>query len=84
MLLYMAWQALEEEARERAFDEEQRDGAADPEEDSAPGDEPLQMSFAGGRDQEILEGLRNLDVNTLTPIESMNYLYEIARKAKES
>ena len=74
----------EEEARERAFDEEQRDGAADPEEDSAPGDEPLQMSFAGGRDQEILEGLRNLDVNTLTPIESMNYLYEIARKAKES
>ena len=40
---------------------------------------PLEMQQA----KEILEELRAIDVNTLTPIESMKLLYDLANKAKE-
>ncbi len=40
---------------------------------------PLEMQQA----KEILDELRAIDVNTLTPIESMKLLYDLANKAKE-
>lgn len=78
----------EEQARKAAMaegwgDEELVDSANRNE--SAPsGEGLLQMSFAGGQGEAIVEELKNLDVNTLTPIEAMNKLYEIAAKARES
>lgn len=72
----------EEEARQRAVEEEGIDlnavaAKADEEEDS------MQISFASAKGDAIVDSLKNLDVTTLTPIEAMNYLYEIAEKAKE-
>ena len=34
------------------------------------------------KDTEVLNRLKNLDVNTLTPIESMNILFELANMLK--
>lgn len=47
-------------------------------------DEPeeAQLSFASGAQNTLLEELRNLDVNTLTPIEALGKLYSIAEQAK--
>lgn len=72
----------EEEARQRAVEEEGIDlnavaAKADEEEDS------MQISFASAKGDEIVNSLKSLDVTTLTPIEAMNYLYELAEKAKE-
>ena len=39
---------------------------------------PLEMQGA----QDILHELQSIDVNTLTPIESMQILFEICKKAK--
>ena len=41
-----------------------------------------QISFADIGADEIRDTLRNTDLNTLTPLESMNLLYELQRKAK--
>ena len=38
----------------------------------------LQISFGSTRDDEIREKLRKIDINTLTPIEAMQILYELA------
>ncbi len=43
----------------------------------------LQISFASGKKEEILEHLQTLDVNTLTPIEAMQTLYQLCSQAKE-
>ena len=51
-----------------------------------PEDEPeekLQMTLSGGSAGEIVEELKALDVNTLTPIEAMTKLYELVNKAKQ-
>ena len=47
--------------------------------------EPLgmQISFTSNRNDEIIEELKALDVNTLTPIEAMTRLYDLSQKAKE-
>ena len=42
-----------------------------------------QMSFAMSESNEIVEELRKLDVNTLTPIEAMERLYALSKRAKE-
>ncbi len=42
-----------------------------------------QMSFEMQSAQDILKDLKAIDVNTLTPIESMQILFEICKKAKE-
>ena len=39
--------------------------------------------FGGGRDSELVESLRELDLDTLTPIEALNLLHEYKRKAEE-
>ena len=54
--------------------------------EEAPEDEPeekLQMTLSGGSAGEIVEELKALDVNTLTPIEAMTKLYELVNKAKQ-
>ncbi len=73
----------EEEARQRAYAEqtgEEYTGTASEEEP----EEPMQLTFTAGRQDDIIRSLKDLDVNTLTPIEAMNFLYEITAKAKES
>lgn len=40
-----------------------------------------QVSFYSNAEREITEKLRSIDVNTLTPIEAMGILYELAREA---
>lgn len=42
----------------------------------------MQLSFGSSNAEEIVERLKMLDVNTLTPIEAMSVLYELSNKAK--
>ena len=42
----------------------------------------MQISFGSSNADEILEKLKNIDVNTLTPIEAMSTLYELTKQAK--
>ena len=50
---------------------------------SLPQEDPdMQISFTGGIGDEIIEKLRNIDINTLTPIEAMQKLYELAAMAE--
>ena len=41
------------------------------------------MSFASSTGDAIAKELRELDVNTLTPIEAMTKLFELANKAQK-
>ena len=43
----------------------------------------MQVSFGSSINDEIANELKNLDVNTLTPIEAMSKLYELSAKAKQ-
>ncbi len=43
----------------------------------------IQISLTDTKRQDILERLKNIDVTTLTPIEAMNLLYELADEAKK-
>ncbi len=43
--------------------------------------EESQISFGSSNANEIVEKLKNLDVNTLTPIEAMTVLYDLAKQA---
>ena len=48
------------------------------------GEDPLsQISFADMRADEIRDTLRKTDLNTLTPLEALNLLYSLQRKAME-
>ena len=52
---------------------------------SSVSDEPeMQLSFASNAGGEIVDELKNLDINTLTPIEAMSVLYKFVQKAKET
>ena len=44
-------------------------------------EEPVQLTMESA-DSEVLQKLRTLDVNTLTPIESMNVLFELCSMLK--
>ena len=48
-----------------------------------PQEEPAQITFAPAGEQEALRRLREMDVNTLTPIECMNQLFELSRLLKD-
>ena len=39
-----------------------------------------QVSFSSGINEQIIEEIKNIDINTLTPIEAMTVLYEIKKK----
>ncbi len=43
----------------------------------------MQMSFASRTHEVVMDKLKKLDVNTLTPIESMNLLFELVKMAGE-
>ena len=51
---------------------------------SSAEDDAMQLSFGANAQSEILEDLKKLDINTLTPIEAMTYLYDIVKRAKEN
>ena len=42
----------------------------------------LQLSFTSGAKQDIIEKLKNVDVNTLTPIEAMSFLFRLQKDAE--
>ena len=46
-------------------------------------DDSLQMTLSPTFDDSVTEKLRSIDVNTLTPIEAMNLLYELKRMVDE-
>ncbi len=46
-------------------------------------DNELQVSFGDNSSAEIIDKLKVLDVNTLTPIEAMSILYELTKSAKD-
>ncbi len=45
-------------------------------------DEPMQLTLSPTFDNTLSEKLRSVDINTLTPIEAMNLLYELKRMAE--
>ena len=58
--------------------------SAEPAEEAPAPDDTFQISFQSNASDEILAELKDLDVNTFTPIEAMNYLYDLSKRAKES
>ena len=50
---------------------------------SAEEDPLCQISFSDMRADEIRDTLRKTDLNTLTPLEALNLLYSLQRKALE-
>ena len=76
------------EVLQEIIEEQERSGgvlkvpAAEPAQD-VPEDD-FQISFTSNASNEILDELKDLDVNTFTPIEAMNYLYDLSKRAKES
>ncbi len=44
----------------------------------------LQLSLSSSVDDEIIDSLKNIDVNTLTPLEALTTLHELVTKAKHS
>ena len=42
-----------------------------------------QMAFSGMLGQDIIDTIRNTDINVLSPIEAMNILYDLSKRAKE-
>ena len=51
---------------------------------SSVDDNDMQLSFASNAGNEIVDELKTLDINTLTPIEAMSVLYKFVQKAKET
>ena len=52
-------------------------------EEEEPTDDEIQFNFKAKSTDEILELLKATDVNTLTPIEAMQTLYDLKKKAEE-
>ncbi len=46
--------------------------------------EELQISMKSTLDDEIIEQIRNIDINTLTPLEALTTLHELINKARRS
>lgn len=68
----------------RALEENDTARAPKPAAPVPPAEEAsLQTSLAGNTAQEIAEELKTMDVNTLTPIEALTKLYELADRAKK-
>ena len=61
---------------------ESGNGAPVPKQAEIPREDPAQMTFSPPGEEEVMRRLRELDVNTLTPIECMNQLFELCRLAK--
>lgn len=61
----------------------QMHGANTAQDESDAFDFTSQISFGDNISNKLIEELKTLDVNTLTPIEAMTYLYDLVKKAKE-
>ena len=61
-----------------------RDRAVTVPKNAAPAkrEEPVQLTMLT-KDSEVISRLKSVDVNTLTPIESMNLLFELANMLKD-
>lgn len=58
------------------------DGISRPVPVSTPdAEEEMQISFGNSNANDIVEKLKNIDVNTLTPIEAMGILYDLSKQA---
>ena len=49
-----------------------------------PEEDDIQLSMTSTIDDEIIESIRNIDINTLTPLEAMTTLHELIKKARRS
>lgn len=47
-------------------------------------EQDLQLSITSTLDDEIIDNLRNIDINTLTPLEALTTLHELVGKARRS
>ncbi len=47
-----------------------------------PPEEPLQLSLTGALDDEIIDTLKNIDTDTLTPLEALTTLHRLVQKAR--
>ena len=45
-------------------------------------DAPLQLSLRGSLDDEILDTLKNIDTDTLTPLEALTMLHKLVQQAR--
>mgnify|MGYP000004293553 FL=1 len=77
------------EVLKEIIDEQERTGGVlkvptEVPEETGASPEDFQISFTSHASDEILDELKALDVNTFTPIEAMNYLYDLSKRAKES
>ena len=45
-------------------------------------EEPLQLSLSGAIDDEIIDSLKNIDTDTLTPLEALTTLHRLVQKAR--
>ena len=45
-------------------------------------EEPLQLSLTGALDDEIIDTLKNIDTDTLTPLEALTTLHKLVQKAR--
>ncbi len=50
---------------------------------TAPVEDMMQISFSGEAGSGLIDEISKIDINTLTPIEAMQKLYDIVKKAKE-
>ena len=42
----------------------------------------LQLSLEGTIDDEIIDTIKNLDINTITPLEALTTLHDLVKKAR--
>ena len=47
-------------------------------------EENLQISLKSTFDDEIIDTIKNIDINTLTPLEALTTLHELVTKARQT
>ena len=47
-------------------------------------EENLQISLKSTIDDEIIDSIKNIDINTLTPLEALTTLHELVSRARNS
>ena len=82
-LMTICEMAAEEDDDSMLEELESEEGKAPAVTETAPAEETDQISFYDLGADEIRETLRQLDLNTITPLEAMNLLYQLQKKVKE-
>ena len=47
-----------------------------------PEEEELQISLQSTVDDDLIDSIKNIDVNTLTPLEALTTLHELVKRAR--